>query len=124
VDTPKNLTHQLKGASTLYVQIEGDGSAADMLATVPGVGQVREADRHERFVGYEIESTHDVRRDVARAIVNKGWGLLELRPKRLGLEEVFLQLTEEAAREQSAVESSAPPPDAPASDSTEGQPHV
>jgi ABC-2 type transport system ATP-binding protein len=126
VDTPKNLTHQLKGASTLYVQVEGDGTAADVLSGVPGVGQVREADRHERYVGYEIESTKDIRRDVARAIVNKGWGLLELRPKRLGLEEVFLQLTEEAAREQVAVNETGSAFAAPSgpSEPTEGGPNV
>ncbi len=120
VDTPQNLTHQIKGASTLYVQIEGDGSAAAVLATVPGVGHVREADRHDRFVGYEIESTHDIRRDVARAIVNKGWGLLELRPKRLGLEEVFLELTQEAAKEEAA----AAEPQAPAAAPSEGASNV
>ena len=126
VDTPKNLTHQLKGASTLYVQVEGDGTAADVLSAVPGVGQVREADRHERFVGYEIESTHDVRRDVARAIVTRGWGLLELRPKRLGLEEVFLQLTQEAAREQVAVNEAGSAFAAPSepTEPTEGGPNV
>jgi ABC-2 type transport system ATP-binding protein len=103
VDSPKNLTHQLKGASTLYVQVEGDGNAVEALSAIPGVGQVREADRHDRFAGYEIEASGDIRREVARTVVNRGWGLLELRPKRLGLEEVFLQLTEEAAKEQRAV---------------------
>jgi ABC-2 type transport system ATP-binding protein len=124
VDTPKNLTHQLKGASTLYVQIEGDENAADVLSAIPGVGHVREADRHERLVGYEIESPADLRREVARTIVNKGWGLLEMRPKRLGLEEVFLQLTEEAAKEQRAVSEGsaiAPPPAEPPA---EGGPNV
>src|SRR5436309_14999533 len=36
VDTPDNLTHQLKGAAGLYVQVDGDASAADALQTVPG----------------------------------------------------------------------------------------
>ena len=35
VDTPENLTHQLKGAATLYVQVEGDGDAADALRRCP-----------------------------------------------------------------------------------------
>ena len=33
------------------------------------------------------------REDIARLVVNQGWGLLELRPIRLSLEDVFLQLT-------------------------------
>jgi ABC-2 type transport system ATP-binding protein len=95
VDTPENLTHQLKGASTLYVQVDADDHAMDTLRTLPGVRAVSVADRHGRLVGYEIESeeNRDLRRDVARAIVDRGWGLLELRPMRMSLEEIFLQLT-------------------------------
>ena len=46
---------------------------------------------------FEVESERgtDVRRDLAREIVNRGWGLLELRPMRMSLEEVFLQVTTE-----------------------------
>jgi ABC-2 type transport system ATP-binding protein len=46
---------------------------------------------------YEVESERgrDVRRDLAREIVTRGWGLLELRPMRMSLEEVFLQVTTE-----------------------------
>jgi len=36
-----------------------------------------------------------VRRDLARAVVTSGWGLLELRPMRMSLEEIFLSLTTE-----------------------------
>jgi len=96
IDTPENLTHQLKGSATLYVQVDADGAdAGSALSSVPGVRQVTVADRHAGFMGYEIESdqARDIRRDVARVIVDKGWGLLELRPNRLSLEEIFLQLT-------------------------------
>jgi ABC-2 type transport system ATP-binding protein len=102
VDTPDNLTHQLKGAATLYVQIEGGGAGAeDALRGVPGVTSVTEADRHDAFVGFEVESEpqRDIRRDVARTVVDRGWGLLELRPLRLSLEEIFLQLTTEESPE-------------------------
>jgi len=34
-----------------------------------------------------------VRRELARAVVESGWGLLELRPMRMSLEEIFLSLT-------------------------------
>ena len=100
VDTPDNLTHQLKGAATLYVEVEGDGDVASVLGGIPGVTSVSVADRHEQRIGFEIESepNQDVRRDVARTIVDKGWGLLELRPTRLSLEEIFLQLTTEEAQ--------------------------
>jgi ABC-2 type transport system ATP-binding protein len=35
----------------------------------------------------------DVRRELAAAVVGRGWGLLELRPVRMSLEDVFLTLT-------------------------------
>jgi ABC-2 type transport system ATP-binding protein len=109
-DTPENLTHQLKGASTLYVQVDGDDNAIDVLRALPGVRNVGVADRHGRLVGYEIdvEENRDLRRDVARAIVDRGWGLLELRPMRMSLEEIFLQLTTQETAETPAVAAAEP----------------
>ncbi len=51
---------------------------------------------------FEIESEPDVdvRRDLARAVVTRGWGLLELRPVRMSLEDVFLQVTTEEVPEE------------------------
>jgi hypothetical protein len=44
-----------------------------------------------------------VRRELAAAVVGRGWGLLELRPTRMSLEEIFLQvITEEAAPDAAA----------------------
>ncbi|MSO48478.1 MAG: ABC transporter ATP-binding protein [Acidobacteria bacterium] len=96
VDTPDNLTNQLKGSATLYVQVDAAGAdAAAALSTITGVRQVSEHDRHEQLVGFEVASDteRDIRRDVARMVVDKGWGLIELRPLRLSLEDIFLQLT-------------------------------
>jgi ABC-2 type transport system ATP-binding protein len=111
VDTPENLTHQLKGAAVLYVQVGGTHDAAAALEQVPGVRQVRVADQHQDFSGYEIEAEadRDVRTDVARAVVNAGWGLLELRPLRLSLEEIFLQLTTEDQERMAAAAAAATP---------------
>jgi hypothetical protein len=53
---------------------------------------------------FEVESEPDidVRREIARAIVTRGWGLLELRPVRMSLEDVFLQVTTEEVPEEAA----------------------
>jgi ABC-2 type transport system ATP-binding protein len=99
VDTPDNLTRQLKGSATLYVQVDAGGTDASLtreaLSAISGVRQVSELDRHEQMVGFEVaaDAERDIRRDVARLVVGKGWGLLELRPLRLSLEDIFLQLT-------------------------------
>jgi ABC-2 type transport system ATP-binding protein len=98
VDTPDNLIARLRGSETLYVQIDANGSDAGVaLARIAGVTRVAETDRRDGTVGYEVESErgHDVRRDLAHAVVTSGWGLLELRPMRMSLEEVFLSLTTE-----------------------------
>ena len=98
VDTPDNLTARMRGSETLYVQVDARG--ADVTGALHGIGGVTrivEADRRDGVVGYEVQSErgHDVRRDLARTIVTSGWGLLELRPLRVSLEDVFLSLTTE-----------------------------
>jgi ABC-2 type transport system ATP-binding protein len=98
VDTPDNLTRRLRGAATMYAQVDTQGAdAAGPLQNIPGVSRVSVSDRHDGAIGYEIESTggEDVRREIARAVVSMGWGLLELRPMRMSLEEIFLQVTTE-----------------------------
>jgi ABC-2 type transport system ATP-binding protein len=98
VDTPENLTARLRGSETMYVQVDvPDGNAVGALQHIPGVTRVAETDRRDGIVGFEVESErgHDVRRELARTVVTNGWGLLELRPMRMSLEEIFLSLTTE-----------------------------
>jgi len=100
VDTPDNLTARLRGSETMYIQVDAMGSdAAGTLASVTGVTRVTESDRRDGIAGYEVESQsgHDVRRQLAATVVGRGWGLLELRPMRMSLEEIFLQVTTEEA---------------------------
>jgi ABC-2 type transport system ATP-binding protein len=49
----------------------------------------------------EVDSAQgqDVRRELAAAVVTRGWGLLELRPMRMSLEDIFLSLTTTDAAE-------------------------
>ncbi len=116
VDTPDNLTARLKGAATMYVHVDAGGEdAGAALAAVQGVKRVATADQRPAAPGgsavdterpypteFEVESEPevDVRRDLARAIVTRGWGLLELRPVRMSLEDVFLQVTTEELPEE------------------------
>ena len=47
----------------------------------------------------ETEGTRDVREQIAQAAVTHGWGLLEMRPITLSLEDIFIRIIrgEEAA---------------------------
>ncbi|MGE5361822.1 MAG: ABC transporter ATP-binding protein [Bacteroidales bacterium] len=98
VDTPDNLTARLRGSETLYVLVDaGEAPVESTLAAVPGVTRIQATGRHDAAVGYEVDSERgrDVRRELARAVVGAGWGLLEMRPVRMSLEEIFLHLTTE-----------------------------
>jgi ABC-2 type transport system ATP-binding protein len=105
VDTPDNLTARLKGAETMFVQIDADGAdAGPVLAAIPGVTRVAASEPRGTVGGFEVESERgmDVRREIARTVVGRGWGLLELRPMRMSLEEIFLQVTTEEKVEERA----------------------
>ena len=102
VDTPDNLTARLRGSETMYVQVDAlGGDAEGTLSTIPGVTRVSVSDRRDGIAGFEVESEsgRDVRRELAATVVGRGWGLLELRPMRMSLEEIFLQVTTEDAAE-------------------------
>src|SRR6201988_1435243 len=110
VDTPDNLTARLRGSETLYLQVDaGAADAAQALEGVAGVTRVAVADRRQSVVGYEVESEQgrDIRRELSHVVVTNGWGLLELRPTRMSLEEIFLSLTTEDAAQMQAAEETA-----------------
>ena len=107
VDTPDNLTARLSGSVSMYVQVDAnDQDISASLLRVPGVTGVTESERHGDSIGYEVASEpgRDLRRDLARTVVSSGWGLLELRPMRVSLEEIFLSLTTEENSAQAAEE--------------------
>ena len=108
VDTPEGLTSRLSGSETLYVQVDAPGAdVKQALEAIPGITRVAPADARGSLAGFEVnsETGRDVRRELAAAIVRQGWGLLELRPLRMSLEEIFLHLTTEDV--------AAPAPDSP-----------
>jgi gliding motility-associated transport system ATP-binding protein len=129
VDTPDNLTARLRGAETMYLQVAGPHDAVDAtLRAIPGVTRVAATRSRDDVVDIEVDSEkgHDVRRELASAVVNRGWGLLELRPMRMSLEDIFLSLTTEESSEGglspeggTSVPPGTPPPDASAPPETE-----
>ena len=106
VDTPENLTARLRGSETMYMQVDGLGADVKAaLEAVTGVTRAVLADTRGTATGFEIdsESGRDVRRELAAAVVSRGWGLLELRPMRMSLEEIFLHLTTEETAASTAA---------------------
>jgi ABC-2 type transport system ATP-binding protein len=104
VGTPQNLRSQLQGGELVTVEVQGPISdILSKLKAMPSVVTVRkveESDSHHRLE-IEGELKKDIRNDLARMIVQNGWGLYELRSATMTLEDIFLKLTtaEEAERQ-------------------------
>jgi ABC-2 type transport system ATP-binding protein len=101
VDTPQNLTSQLKGGLRVRVEAQAPEAALkDLLSKVPGVKGVQMEGAHND--GHSIATVEgvegkDIRSEVAAGIVGRGWPLYELRGVSLSLEDIFLQLTTDDA---------------------------
>ena len=99
-DSVSNLQNRARGAESLLVEIGARNGLVDpakvqtRLELVPGVSRVVLKNKRENRSVFEVESRKGlVRGDLARAVVEAGWDLNELRPAAVSLEEVFLQLT-------------------------------
>ena len=96
VDTPQNLRSQIQGVARVFIEVEGP--SADILAavkSVPGVADVRVISQTDGRSSLHVdgESGRDIRTDVARTVVNGGWGLLALQAENMSLEDIFIKLT-------------------------------
>ena len=97
-DSPDALTRRLHGSVAMFVEAQGPAEDVQRaLQSIPGVTSVTIGERRDDVSSFDINSEQgvDPRREVANAIVRGGWGLLELRPMRLSLEDIFLSLTTE-----------------------------
>lgn len=111
-DTPEALSDRMHGAVSIFIQAQGPSSDVQRaLQSVGGVIRVTVADTKGDVTSFSVDTEKgaDARRDVAVAIVRGGWGLLELRPMRVSLEDIFLSLTtEELEAEDAKVEEGLP----------------
>jgi ABC-2 type transport system ATP-binding protein len=100
-DSVHNLQNRARGGESVLVEVAGRNGNLDYhsvqrkLEQVSGAGRVLIKESRGNRMVFEVESQKDrsIRGDVARAIVESGWDLNELRPAAVSLEEVFLQLT-------------------------------
>jgi ABC-2 type transport system ATP-binding protein len=91
-DTPERLQARLIGAHRVVLQCGGDTDGIEkVVSQVPGVAGLTTKD--DGRLEFETTPGNDPRSQVARAVVNAGYDLLEMRPVGMSLEEIFLQLT-------------------------------
>jgi ABC-2 type transport system ATP-binding protein len=106
VDTPENLTMQLKGGERVQIQVQApEKPLRDLLAHIPGVRRVEvepTGAAGRLAVTVEAAEGKDIRSEIAAKIVGQGYALYELRGVNLSLEEIFLQLTTEDPAQKAA----------------------
>lgn len=109
VDTPDNLTHRLKRTDTLALQVRGpEALVTPTLQRMDGVLKVEFQSSLNGVGTWQVEAKETaVREAIARRMVENGWGLQEMKPVELSLEEIFLSLT--ANREQPPAPLALPP---------------
>jgi ABC-2 type transport system ATP-binding protein len=96
VDTPQNLRSQVQGAERITIEVQGPaGEITSKLRAMSGVMDVRKTSETDGRHRFQVEGQlhKDIRSDVARTIVQNGWGLYELQSASMSLEDIFLKLT-------------------------------
>ena len=114
-DTPDALTARLQGSQVLSVTVDGPAeSVRSLINSHAGTARVEPQPGDEGTCTYSIETVQgqDIRRDLARSIIEANYGLLELKQMGMSLEDIYLQLT---TSEESEVE----PTGAPESEETQ-----
>ncbi len=100
-DSVRNLQARARGAEAVVLEVAGrngnlePATVQQKLEQVSGVSRVLCKNQVDSRAVFEVESKGAfVRGDLARAVVDAGWDLNELRPAAVSLEEIFLQLTQ------------------------------
>jgi ABC-2 type transport system ATP-binding protein len=101
VDTHAGLAARLRRSEKIRLTLTRPGSDVDaVIQTIPHVVALT-SESADGFGGQvwlvEAELGHDVREELSRCAVSRDWGLVELRPMTMSLEDVFLKLTAEEA---------------------------
>jgi ABC-2 type transport system ATP-binding protein len=100
-DSVRNLQARARGAESVLLEVASRNGKLDVggvlqkLEQIPGVNRALCKEDLDSRAIFEVDSQkgHFVRSQLARAVIESGWDLNELRPAAVSLEEVFLQLT-------------------------------
>ena len=112
IDSVASLTSRLRGSEAVSLEVqaaEGQPTPAEVqqrLEQVSGVSRVVAKETRDGRLQFEVESLQGrhIRADLARTVVNSGWGLNEMRAVGLSLEDIFLQLTAAEKKDEAKQE--------------------
>ncbi len=84
------LTASFRGRDGAVLKVRRDAAeAADLIGHLPGVEKIERADGEIRV---EWKPGRDLRDDIARLVLDKGLGLLEIRPSAMNIEDLYLKI--------------------------------
>ncbi len=96
-DTVDNLHHRRRATESVLIEVSGAPASQvkQSLEKIAGVASVQSRESRDGLAAFEVHSLENyfVRPELARAVVQSGWDLTELRPVGESLEEIFLELT-------------------------------
>ncbi len=91
-DTPERLQSRLSGSQRVELKLrKGLEEAIPLIKKVRGITNVNVKD--DDLLEFEMSANQDVRPNVAKAVIQGGFDLLEMRQNTLSLEDIFLELT-------------------------------
>ncbi|MGZ3826586.1 MAG: ABC transporter ATP-binding protein, partial [Bdellovibrio sp.] len=92
-DSIQNLSTMEKGQSRLHIRVRKD--IEDMRSILSGVNNVVavHAGASQKEWNIDLKGGEEVVENISSLLVTKGYGLVELSPSKVDLEDVFLKLT-------------------------------
>lgn len=98
---PAELRSHLERGGRILIRVDAPAEAViPALQKLPDVASVESS--VEGIIAVPVSPNVDPRPAIARAVVENGWNLMELRPAAVNLEEIFLELTRQQAAEPEA----------------------
>jgi ABC-2 type transport system ATP-binding protein len=98
-DTPENLQSRLVGSQRVVLRVRGESDG--LTARISKIKGVRDVEgKSDGSIEFEFAAGQDVRPQVAKAVIQGGYELLEMRPVGMSLEEIFLELTRDNASDK------------------------
>ncbi len=95
-DTPLNLGKRIEGSERIEMEVRGPtAEVTKSLRSVKGVQDVTYTAQDHGTSLFTVvgKRGEEMRADLARTVVERGWGLLRLESATMSLEDIFLRLT-------------------------------
>jgi ABC-2 type transport system ATP-binding protein len=93
-DTPENLMSRMRGVERIILEVDSaEQKLRQVLKTFSEIKSVQVDQGNKGLLKVTVESNRDLRKDIARALVNGNIGLYEIYTDRVTLEDIFLRLT-------------------------------